>query len=80
MNETRLSIGQLEGQIEQWELDIGKLQCEFKGAIQSDKEECLKKIKDLELKISDAADKLERIKTKSELDKRAGLAGRQKFY
>ncbi|MCL5070929.1 MAG: hypothetical protein M1308_08550 [Actinobacteria bacterium] len=60
-------VGKLKGQIEQWDLEVTKLQCDYKDAAEKDKEKCLKKIKDLQIKISDAADKIEKMTIKSNL-------------
>lgn len=54
----------LEGQIEQWEAEISKLQCDYKDATEEEKERCSRKIKDLQIKISDAQSEIDKMKMK----------------
>ena len=69
MKENKYFVEQLKGQIEQWDLEVARLQCDYKDALtlKDHKEECLKKIKELQIKISDAMAKIEKIATKNDL-------------
>jgi hypothetical protein len=64
MKENKHSVEQLKGQIEQWDLEVARLQCDYKDALKNDKEKCLKKIKELQIRISDAMAKIEKITDK----------------
>ena len=67
MKDNKYFVEKLKGQIEQWDLEVARLQCDYKDAIKDDKEKCLKKIKELQIKISDAMAKIEKIASKNGL-------------